>query len=206
MAASPEATREIGRRWDRRARVYDLLMAPMERMMGFTTARAWVVARAAKGRVLEIGAGTGRNLRYYPAGTLVVATDVSPRMLARAAGKAAGRPAVRFVVADAERLPFRDGAFDRVVATFVFCSVADPVRALRDVRRVLRDDGEAVLLEHMRPHARLGRLFDLLDPLVSRLWGPHINRRTLENVRSAGLVTVEERRIVSDWVKIIIVR
>jgi hypothetical protein len=58
----------------------------------------------------------------------------------------------------------------------------------------------------MRPGGLLGRLFDLLDPMMSRLMGPHINRRTLENVRKAGLQLVEDRRVFSDWVKVIVAR
>jgi ubiquinone/menaquinone biosynthesis C-methylase UbiE len=128
-------------------------------------------------------------------------------MLARATEKAAGSAGkVRFVVTDAEDLAFKDGVFDRVVATCVFCSVPDPVRGLREVRRVLRKGGEAVLLEHMRPGGLLGKAFDLLDPLASRLMGPHINRRTLENMRTAGLVPVEERNVFSDWIKVIVAR
>jgi ubiquinone/menaquinone biosynthesis C-methylase UbiE len=113
---------------------------------------------------------------------------------------------VRFVVTDAEDLAFRDGAFDTVLATCVFCTVPDPVRGLREARRVLKDGGEVVLLEHMRPGGFLGKLFDLLDPIASRLMGPHINRRTLDNVRKAGLVVLEERNVFSDWIKFIVAR
>jgi len=179
----------------------------MERMVGLARGRAWVFERALGGRVLEVGAGTGKNLPYYPEGARVVATDLSSGMLARAMEKSGGRSApVRFVVSDAEDLAFKDGVFDKVVVTCVFCSVPDPVRGLREVRRVLRPGGEVVLLEHMRPGGLLGRLFDILDPIASRLMGPHINRRTLENIRRAGLMHVEERKVFSDWVKVIVAR
>lgn len=205
MPTFPELTRRLVRRWNRRARFYDLLMAPMERMMGLARGRARVFERAPKGRMLEVGAGTGKNFAYYPESSVVVATDVSPGMLGRAAEKARERPiAERLVVTDAEDLAFKDGAFDRVVATFVFCSVPDPLRGLKEVRRVLRDGGEVVLLEHVRPRGVLGRLFDCLDPIVSRLMGPHINRRTVDNIRKAGLVVVEERRVFSDWIKVVV--
>jgi ubiquinone/menaquinone biosynthesis C-methylase UbiE len=179
----------------------------MERMLGLSRGRALVFDRPATGTMLEIGAGTGKNLAHYPDGTLVIATDLSSGMLARAREKAAhGSGRVRFVVTDAEDLPFRDGSFDRIVATCVFCTVPDPVRGFREARRVLRPGGEMVLLEHMRPGGRLGRLFDLLDPVMSRLMGPHINRRTLENIRQAGLKSAEERNVFSDWVKVIVAR
>ena len=154
-----------------------------------------------------LGAGTWKNLAYYPEGAVAVATDLSSGMLARAVKKSGDRPGVvRFVVTDAEDLAFRDGAFDSVVGTCVFCCVPDLVRGLREGRRVLRQGGNAVLLEHMRPGGLLGRLFDLLDPVVSRLMGPHINRRTLDNARTAGLVVEEERNVFSDWFKVIVAR
>lgn len=207
MSTSPELTRKAVRRWNRQARLYDRLTAPMERMLGLARGRAWVFGRIGKGRVLEVGAGTGKNLPYYPEGATVVATDLSPGMLARAVEKAGGRPSrARFVVTDAEDLAFKDGAFDAVIATCVFCSVPDPLRGLKEVRRVLRDGGQVILLEHLRPRGFLGRLFDLLDPVASRLMGPHINRRTLDNLRAAGLVVVEEWNVFSHWVKVIVAR
>lgn len=205
MPTIPEATRRTRQRWDRKARVYDGLTRPMEHMLGLARGRAWVFERATGGRILEIGAGTGKNLPLHPAGATVVATDLSAGMLARARAKTAGATGtVRFVVTDAEDLAFKDGVFDRVVATCVFCSVPDPVRGLREAGRVLRPGGQVVLLEHMRPGGVLGTLFELLDPLMSRLMGPHINRRTTENVQKAGLRLLEERDVFSDWVKVIV--
>ncbi len=207
MPTTAEDTRRMRQRWDRRARFYDKLTTPMEHMVGLARGRAWVFERATGGRILEIGAGTGKNLPLHPARATVVASDLSLGMLTRARAKTAGATGnVRFVVTDAEDLAFKDGVFDRVVATCVFCSVPDPVRGLREAARVLRPGGEVVLLEHVRPGGILGMLFDLLDPLMSRLMGPHINRRTLDNVRKAGLQLVEDRRVFSDWVKVVVAR
>ncbi|MDP3937682.1 MAG: class I SAM-dependent methyltransferase [Deltaproteobacteria bacterium] len=207
MPTSPEGTGRALRRWSRKAQLYDRLTAPMERMLGFERAREWIFARVPKGRVLEVGAGTGRNIAHYPAGPVIVASDLSPGMLARAAEKAERvEGACRLVVTDAEDLAFRDGAFDAVIATCVFCSVPDPLRGLREVRRVLKNGGEVLLLEHMRPRGWLGRLFDLVDPIVNRVMGPHVNRRTLDTIREAGLILVEERNVFSDWIKLIVAR
>jgi ubiquinone/menaquinone biosynthesis C-methylase UbiE len=97
--------------------------------------------------------------------------------------------------ADVEGLPFADQSFDTVTATCVFCSVADPVAGLREMSRVLKPDGSILLLEHVRPERPfLGFVFDALTPLVRRLMGPEINRRTEENVRSAGLTIIQVRK------------
>ena len=91
---------------------------------------------------------------------------------------------------DAQALTFPSDTFDTVVATFVFCSVPDPVIGLRELGRVRKPEGEIRLLEHMRArNEALGRLMDIANPLVVRTKGANINRRTVENVEKAGLET-----------------
>jgi ubiquinone/menaquinone biosynthesis C-methylase UbiE len=98
---------------------------------------------------------------------------------------------VELLQADAQQLPFPDDSFDVVVASFVFCSVADPLVGLDEALRVLKPDGQLRLLEHQRPPQRLlARFFDLANPLAVRLTGANINRRTDENVRLAGFKEV----------------
>ncbi len=189
---------QVKARYDRVAGRYDWGEAPMEWLaFGRWGRRPWGPVGASPGqRVLEVGVGTGKNMAFYPPGCQVTAIDLSPRMLAKARertsrGRAAGRPPLQVELAlmDAERLALADAAFDTVVATFVFCSVADPVAGLRELGRVCRAGGRILLLEHMRSRGRvLGWLMDRADPLVYR-WGTgaHINRRTLDNVRKAGL-------------------
>lgn len=205
MPTSADLTRTATRRWNRRARCYDLMTAPMERMLGLAGARGPLFA-GLKGRVLEVGAGTGKNLRHYGDDAAIVASDLSPGMLGRLRARASASGASRLVAGDVEDLPFRAGAFDAVVASCVFCSVPDPMRGLREIRRVLRDGGQLRLLEHVRPPGLRGRLFDLLDPLATRLMGPHINRTTVESVRRAGFAILRETDLFSDWVKAIVAR
>jgi ubiquinone/menaquinone biosynthesis C-methylase UbiE len=180
--------------YDRVAPVYDLYSGPME-WMGGARRRKRLLDRAG-GDVLEVGVGTGLNLEHYPAGVHVTGIDVSPRMLARARERADASPAtVELEVADVEALPFDDDRFEVATATCVFCSVAGPVRGLRELARVVGPDGRVLLLEHVRPRNRvLGALADLISPLTRRLFGPEVNRRTERNVEAAGLEIVSLRR------------
>jgi ubiquinone/menaquinone biosynthesis C-methylase UbiE len=169
------------------ARLYDPLMAPVE-WLGLRNIRRAVVSDA-EGLVLEVGAGTGLNLPHYRWARRVMATDVDPAMLRQARAKAgrAGVP-VTLLVADAHALPFRDGAFDTIVATCVCCSVPDPEAAFREFRRVLRPKGEVRLFEHVRaPSPRIARFQDRLTPSWSRIAGGcHLNRDTLFSAQQAG--------------------
>ncbi len=187
------AQQRVTERYDRMARFYDVMNAPMER--GTALARRQRVIARARGDVLVVGAGTGRNLRLYPAGVRVVATDVSLLMLERARRRAAELPMdVRFEVADVQALPYADASFDTVVATCVFCSVPDPVRGFRELRRVVRPDGQLLFIEHVRPsNPVLGKLADVASIMTVRLMGPAMNRRTEENMAAAGLRIVERR-------------
>ena len=98
-------------------------------------------------------------------------------------------------LADVQALPFDDDSFDTVTATCVFCSVADPVAGLKEVARVATPGGQVLLLEHVRPrNPVLGWLADLVAPVVRRLMGPEINRRTEDNVTAAGLEIDEVTR------------
>ncbi len=135
MPSYREQTLRLIRQWNRHARRYDRMSEPMEHMLGFGAARADLFA-GLHGEVLELGVGTGRNITHYPQDAQVIAIDISREMLAAAVRKAKASPArVAFAVADAEDLCFRDGIFDAVVASGVFCCVPDAVRGFREARR-----------------------------------------------------------------------
>ncbi len=165
--------------------------------------RLW--SRVPQGHLLEVGVGTGKNMMFYPLGATVTAIDISPRMLARSQRRSAeiGRN-VDLRLMDAQQLDFDDGVFDAAVATFVFCSVPNPLLGLRELGRVVRPGGDIWLLEHVRLDAPLrGRVMDLLNPLVVRLVGANINRRTVENVRLSGLTLVSVEQVTGNLVKLI---
>lgn len=183
------------RRYDRVAWRYDFLEAPMEKMF-FSRLRKDLL-REVKGEVLDVGVGTGKNLPYYPKGIELTGVDISSRMLEKARKRAEMIGIdVDLQVMDVEELPFPDKSFDNIVVTFVFCSVSDPVKGLRELGRVLKDDGTILMLEHVRSENRvIGTLMDWLNPLARWLFGPNINRRTVANMEAAGLevVSVESR-------------
>src|SRR3972149_2737713 len=89
---------------------------------------------------------------------------------------------------DVQALSLPGASFDAAVATFVFCSVPDPVLGLRELARVVRPGGQALLLEHVRSaNSILGAVMDAINPLVVRMMGANINRCTVENARASGL-------------------
>ncbi len=183
-----EATATTQRRYDRQAALFDLTELPLE-LLVFRGLRRRLWGQIDGQHVLEIGVGTGKNIPFHPANARVVAIDLSPKMLSRAVSRAGSlehRP--DFVLADAQHLPFRNGAFEETASTFVFCSVPDPIAGLKEARRVVRDDGHVNLLEHVRaPNSLLGWLMDRLNPIAVRLTGANINRDTVANVERAGI-------------------
>ncbi|GAB6151340.1 class I SAM-dependent methyltransferase [Desulfosporosinus burensis] len=180
MDKETELTRK---RYNRTSRFYDL----MDRMIK-PNLRTKVIGQAS-GNVLEIGVGTGSNLAFYPPGCEVTAIDLSTGMLKKAKEKVSdAKIPVKLMEMDAQNLKFPDNTFDTVIATCVFCSVPDPIMGLKEIKRVCKPNGKVILLEHVRSdNPILGKIMDILDPLTVRMIGPHINRRTVENVRAAGL-------------------
>ena len=191
-------------RYDRIAAVYDLMEAPMERGR-FSRWRARLWAQVKGPRVLEVGVGTGKNFAYYPQGLEITAIDFSPKMLERARLRARrDKVNVDLLLMDAQHLEFSDDTFDTAVASFVFCSVPDPLQGLRELRRVTKPDGRVLLLEHVRPPGLAGTLADVLNPIVVRLWGANINRCTAESVQQAGLAIERVENLWANVVKVIV--
>ncbi len=168
MPINEQETARTQARYQRIAPLYDTMEILAERRYADWRPRLWSFVQGPE--VLEVGVGTGKNMPYYPEDVEITAIDLTPGMLARAKVRAAELDAkVRLRLGDVQSLDFPDQSYDDVVATFVFCSVPDPILGLNEIARVL------------------GRLMDVLDPLTVRLMGPHINRRTVENVQQSQL-------------------
>lgn len=180
-----------GHRWF--AAVYDRMMASAEKT--FMRRVRYEIAAGARGRVLEIGAGTGANFPYYSdAASSITAAEPDPFMARRARERAkrVGLP-IELKEAPAEALPFGDETFDTVVATLVLCSVRDPAKALAEVRRVLRPGGELRFYEHVRYDHPFGAFWqDMATPIWRWIGGGcHPNRDTVRAIREAGFIIRE---------------
>jgi ubiquinone/menaquinone biosynthesis C-methylase UbiE len=203
-------------RYGRGTLIYDIfdglseLLSPKSRRQRLQESRRqklWSLVPA--GRILEVGVGTGRNIPYYPAGAEVTAIDLSDKVLARAHGRATPKGVkIALYEMDVQYLGFSENSFDTVVASWVFCSVRDPVLALQELGRVVRPEGRIVLLDHVRiDRPVIGRLMDLLNPVAVRSTGANINRRTAENARRAGLIIEREKDLARmGAVKLIVAR
>jgi ubiquinone/menaquinone biosynthesis C-methylase UbiE len=157
----------------------------------------------AVGNTLLVAAGTGADFKYFPSDVEVTAIDFAPRMLEYAARKVDECPApITLVEADVTDLRFADTSFNTVVTSCTFCSVPDPVKGLRELRRVLHDEGALLMFEHVRPsNPYLGLMMDLMNPIAG-MFGPNINRRTGANVRAAGFRITREFNVYLDMVKL----
>lgn len=202
-SARDQATETTRRRYDRLSRTYDLMEWAVERRAfeGYRR-RLWPLVEG--GRILEVGVGTGKNIPYYPPEAEVTAIDLSPGMLAKARRAAAALgSSVDLREMDVQELDFPDGAFDTVLTTFVFCSVPDPVLGLREIRRVLRPEGRLLMLEHvLSANPTLSRVMQLANPMVLRMMGANIHRRTRKNIEAAGFFIDEETDLWLDIVKL----
>ena len=170
------------------AMTYDRQMTKVERA-GLRAWREGLLAGAA-GQVLEIGAGTGSNLRFYgPAVVSLTLTEPETPMLRRLERKVAVQaPGATVLRAPAEDLPFEDAAFDVAVSTLVLCGVDDQPRALRELRRVLRPGGQLLFIEHVRSgDTRLAHSQDRMNGINRFVVGCDCNRPTLDSIREAGL-------------------
>jgi ubiquinone/menaquinone biosynthesis C-methylase UbiE len=145
----------------------------------------------ARGVVLEMGIGSGLNLPFYSASaSRVYAVDPSPELLEMARRRAKATPVpVEFLAQSAEeQLPLGDQSVDTVVVTWSLCSISDPLRALHQVRRVLRTSGQLLFVEHgLAPDGAVRAWQNRINPIWRRIGGGcNLNRKIDELIRSAG--------------------
>lgn len=180
------ATAVTRARYQRISGLYDRMEVFAERRYSEWRSRLWSLVQGPK--VLEVGVGTGKNMLYYPDEVQITAVDLTPGMLEYAQKRAAELNIdVELRLGDVQNLDFPDDTFDDVVSTFVFCSVPDPTLGLKELLRVTKPNGRLLMLEHVRARNKIaGMIMDVMNPVMVRLSGANINRRTVENVQQSG--------------------
>ncbi len=190
------------KKWDDAAKLFDL-------MGGYGPEKRWKPVKQALfshmgGKILFMAVGTGLDISCFPPGHDITGIDISPKMLEKAVPRAEaydGKLTLRRM--DVHDMDFADGAFDQVYTSCTFCSVPDPVRGLRALRRVLRPGGDLRMFEHTGSRLfPFKQMLNAMNPLLRRL-GPDINRDTVANVGAAGFEVRKVSNVYLDVVKTI---
>jgi ubiquinone/menaquinone biosynthesis C-methylase UbiE len=173
----------------------------------FGGGREWIGARA-KGRILEVAVGTGRNFDFYSRGVGITGVDLSPDMLDIARRHATDLDLeVDLRVAAAEALPFDEDSFDTAVCTLSLCTIQDPAASIAEMKRVLRPGGQLLLLDHIGSSWwPIWAAQRLIEQLTIRAAGEHMTRRQLPLVEAAGFDIVETQRLKAGTVERIAAR
>ncbi|PIN87000.1 SAM-dependent methyltransferase [Candidatus Woesearchaeota archaeon CG10_big_fil_rev_8_21_14_0_10_44_13] len=190
------------------ARFYDLHSKLAEKIW-FTKWRKQFILPL-KGKILEVGIGTGKNIGYYNKEAEVVGIDFSEKMLQIAEEKLvkSGKRNITLKQMDAENLEFKDNSFDYVVTTCVFCSVPNPIKGLKEIRRVLKPTGKLIMIEHVLSKNPVIALIEHVhNPITKFFMGVNVNRNTKQNIIKSGLRVVEDRNLaLLDVFKLVIAR
>ena len=187
--------------YDKFTKNYDKAFAPFERRFLSNWRRETLSYLPENSCILEIGAGTGANFRFYPSCEKAVAGEISYKMLEVAKGKA---DFIELVCADAETLPFATNSFDAAFATLVFCSIPNPENAFRQLQRIVKPNGRIILLEHVRPKGLLGYFFDFLNIFTVALIEDYFNRNTTKLAENSGLKVLEVKEKAFGIINLII--
>lgn len=192
----PRNQSDVADRYEAIARDYDDKIGWDEWMLRMGSKRKSLLKHA-QGDTLEISAGTGRNLPYYDQSTIkqLVLSDLSINMLQLARDRIPVGLNATLHKMDARELPLPDNSFDTVTQTFGLCSISDPVSALKEMKRVVKDGGSILLLEHGKSYYDwLNSTLNKLDEDHSNSWGCHWNRDIKSLINEAGLEISEEKR------------
>lgn len=193
----------LQRKFDWTSKIYDLVDYPFERFRYRPIRqRIW---SGLSGKILDAGAGTGCNVPFYPNEARVVGVDFSKGMLAKAKKKA-GKLGIKADLRQASiyDLPFPDGTFDVVVATFLCCVVDEPDRAARELRRVCKKEGRLIFLEYVLSKRPLRRFIQkAITPYTRLLFGVDFTQDTLGVLRREGYTILRVEDLTADVLKLI---
>ena len=190
------------KKWDNASIFFDL-------MNGFGPEKRWKSIKqeffsGMNGKILFLAAGTGLEFKFFPPGKDIVGIDISPKMLEKAAQKAQSYSGkIELQEQDVTQLDFPDNSFDQIYTSCTFCSVPDPVKGLKELKRVLKPHGELRMFEHTGSRYFPFSLMLNVMTHLTRSIGPDMNRDTVGNVRKAGFLIKEINHIYLDVVKTI---
>jgi len=190
------------KKWDKAAPTFDL-------MAGKGAEERWEPYKrelfsAMQGNILFLALGTGLDIPFFPEQQSIQAIDISPGMLEQAQTRLANyNGEIQVSVMDVHELEFEDDSFDQIFTSCTFCSVPDPVNGLKSLKRVLKPGGELMMFEHTGSRYYPFKLMMDMMTLVSRKFGPDMNRPTVDNVKAAGFEITEVNHIFLDVVKTI---
>ena len=166
--------------------LYDIFMAPLEYLSLRKTRK--YIARYANGSTLEIGFGTGANVKFYPASIDLIALD-------RKFNNSVRRkyPNINYIIGNAESIPLEDESVDTVIATLTLCSVSDMNKVLHEIYRVLKPGGTYLFMEHILPKNKLLKtLFNSINPTWKKISGGcQLNHQT-DIILSQSMFTIQE--------------
>jgi len=205
QSAGTDMILKTAEKYSRIAKRYDLYEYPIEQLL-FQKLRTEAISHA-RGKTLEVGIGTGKNLPYYGSGIELTAVDFSLAMLKIAQQKQTKRqhPKLHLQAMDIQALAFADNSFDTIISTFVFCTVPEPLAGLKELHRVLKPSGKVVFLEHMKSeHGLLNVFLYLMNFFSTRLLGTSMVRETEKNIRLAKFTIQSVEHKVFDVVRLII--
>lgn len=195
--------RRTERKWDLAAKRLDSVCVggPEKR---WKPVKEKLFAHMGSGRILFVAVGTGLDIPLFPPGRRIVGLDISSQMLRKAGARVeAYDGTIELRHADIHQFAEPDRSFDQVFTSCTFCSVPSPVQGLRQVLRLLKPSGELYMFEHTGSrYVPFSLMLDLMT-LISRRFGPDLNRPTLGNVRRAGFEVVDVENHFLDVVKTI---
>lgn len=188
-------------RYDRFARIYDFILAPVEKRVLDPIRREYVPK--IRGLTLDVASGTGHNIKYYPDGASVFLVDKSRKMieLSKAKGKKQSNGAnLEFFVAEIEKLPFEDNTFDTVLSIDVLCSVKDFKVALEEIKRVLKPKGRVIFVEHGKTgkHWKDSSLY-LLNLITYTVVGSSMIREPVKAIGKSGFKIYELKELAGSF-------
>ena len=181
--------------------VYNAFMFPIEFLAGPGKCRKHLIPMAS-GKVIEVGPGTGANAGFYDWDSITELILAAPEPdLYNLPEKKYKNVNVKYVNADVHSLPFQDRAFDTVVATFLFCSVKEPLKGLREIARVLKPGGKYLFMEHVMPSSSFAAgVVSFAAPCWKKISGGCcLDRNTEKTILEAGFNAVSPCRFLKGF-------